>query len=42
MKNLLRFSVAAFILAAAFVTSCDKEEDPVPTNVDKTELHGAL
>ncbi len=38
MKHLLKFSLAAFIIMAAFVTSCDKEDDPVPTNVDKTEL----
>lgn len=38
MKHVLKFSLAAFIIMAAFVTSCDKEDDPVPTNIDKTEL----
>ncbi|MFH0758900.1 MAG: LamG domain-containing protein [Bacteroidota bacterium] len=38
MKNLLKFSVAAIIIAAAIIASCNKEEDPVPTNIDKTEL----
>ena len=38
MKTLLKFSLAAFMIAAAIFTSCKKEDDPVPTNVDKTEL----
>lgn len=38
MKNLLKFSVAAIIIAAAIVTSCKKDDEPEPTNVDKTEL----
>jgi len=37
MKKLFKFSVAAIIIAAAVFTSC-KDDDPEPTNVDKTEL----
>jgi hypothetical protein len=38
MKKLLKISVAALIITTAIFTSCNKEEEPVPTNVDKTEL----
>jgi hypothetical protein len=39
MKQLLKVSVAVIFIAAAFLTSCKKDEDePVPTNIDKTEL----
>jgi hypothetical protein len=39
MKNLLKLSVAVFIITAAIFTSCQKDDDDKePTNVDKTEL----
>jgi len=38
MKNLLKLSFAVFIITAALFTSCKKDEDQDPTNVDKTEL----
>jgi hypothetical protein len=39
MKNVLKISFAAIILSAAvFFTSCKKDEEKVPTNIDKVEL----
>jgi hypothetical protein len=38
MKKFLKFSVAALVIATAIVTSCNKEEPLVPTNIDKTAL----
>jgi hypothetical protein len=38
MKKLLRLSVAVFIFTALIFTSCKKDDEKVPTNVDKTEL----
>lgn len=38
MKNLLKLSVAAIFIVSAIFTSCEKDPDPEPTNVDKTEL----
>jgi hypothetical protein len=38
MKNLLKLSVAVFIITATLFTSCKKDDDQEPTNIDKTEL----
>ncbi len=38
MKNLLKLSVAVFIIAAALFTACKEDDEQVPTNVDKTQL----
>ena len=38
MKKLLKLSAAVFIITAAIVTGCDKDDDKVPTNIDKTDL----
>ena len=38
MKNLLKMTIAVFILTAAILTSCSKDDEKEPTNVDKTEL----
>jgi hypothetical protein len=38
MKKLLRLSVAVIIFTALIFTSCKKDDEKVPTNVDKTEL----
>jgi hypothetical protein len=38
MKNLLKLTIAAIIITAAIFSSCKKEDEKEPTNVDKTEL----
>ncbi|MBN2273746.1 MAG: hypothetical protein JXR41_11045 [Bacteroidales bacterium] len=38
MKNLLKLTIAVFILTTAIFTGCDKDDDKEPTNIDKTEL----
>ncbi len=38
MKNLLKQSIVVLILTAAIFTSCKKDDEKVPTNIDKTEL----
>ncbi|MBN2480433.1 MAG: hypothetical protein JXB19_01735, partial [Bacteroidales bacterium] len=38
MKKLVKLSVAAFLITTAIFMGCKKEEEPEPTNVDKTEL----
>lgn len=38
MKKQLRLSVAVIIFTALIFTSCKKDDEKVPTNIDKTEL----
>jgi hypothetical protein len=38
MKNVLRLSLAVLFATAFVLTSCNKEEEREPTNIDKTEL----
>lgn len=38
MKKLLRLSLAVLVLTGLIFTSCKKDDEKVPTNVDKTEL----
>jgi len=38
MKKLVKLSVVALIITTAIFMGCKKEEEPEPTNVDKTEL----
>jgi hypothetical protein len=38
MKKVLKFSMVAFVLTLAIFTSCKKEDEKVPTNVDKVAL----
>ncbi len=38
MKNLLKMTIAVLIMTAAILTSCSKDDEKEPTNVDKTEL----
>jgi len=38
MKKVLKISMVAFVFTLAIFTSCKKDDEKVPTNVDKTEL----